>query len=575
MSWVFPTLANDSDSAAPSDSQATSIHFPPTVAAPIVSALNDSFRFNVEVCGVLLGTYVEKALVIAVHLPATSFALPERPDGVKTLLDEASNEPSLAAYKPVGWYLSRTSGELLPSASEIEFFKQFFPEMWQVILVLQPNNFGAARAQFFSPGSSDSVPRPISGEFLIQRPPYSGSRAISQPKEPAEPSQEWGIQSWAFIGLCGVISIGFWLWAAAPRPAKAPGHPTVAPVAPGQQRARTFSVSLYDNHGQLNVNWDHSAMLLLNVTGGLLRIESASFSKRITLTDIDLLQGSVILAHGHFQGAIKVSLEVFQADGRSAVENASVVGMPFADGLNPSSSPVDILSRAYRELENSVIEGRTLETDFQSVQPPPSHQLPSPEQIQSVKARLRPFVAPVRLEASSVVFPAIQPPPVNVTINLPAVPLIPDPVAPQPLPQQPKAPLIVPDQRTIRMKSGTIVWSGNLSRRGVLEIERDRASAGYLNRALPGVPISVEALPGEFTPDGLLARTADPQDTGAALEAASPENGWNAIRYTYDPKSARDISVLEPPTAQTGWLRLTLRSESRDHSVIILRWHLL
>jgi hypothetical protein len=143
------------------------------------------------------------------------------------------------------------------------------------------------------------------------------------------------------------------------------------------------------------------------------------------------------------------------------------------------------------------------------------------------------------------------------------------------LPQQTQAPLIVRGPRAIQMKSGTIVWSGNLSRRGVLEIERDRASAGYLNRALPGVPISVEALPGEFTPDGLLAHTADPQDTGAAREAASPENGWNAIRYTYDPKSARDISVLEPPTAQSGWLRLTLRSESRDHSVIILRWHLL
>jgi hypothetical protein len=316
-------------------------------------------------------------------------------------------------------------------------------------------------------------------------------------------------------------------------------------------------------------------MLLLNVTGGLLQIESASFSKRITLTDIDLLQGSVMLAHGPFKGAINVKLEVFQADGRSASENASVVGMPFADPLPLSSSPVDILSGAYRELENSVIEARTLETDFQSAQPLPSNQLQSPEKIQSAKAPLRPFVAPIRLEASSVVFPAIQPPAVNVTINLPAVPLIPDPVAPQALPQQPKAPLIVPDPRAIQMKSGTIVWSGNLSRRGVLEIERDRASAGYLNRALPGVPISVEALPGEFTPNGLLARTADPQDTGAALEAASPENGWNAIRYTYDPKSARDISVLEPPTAQTGWLRLTLRSESRDHSVIILRWHLL
>src|ERR1700676_4196811 len=98
MSWVFSTLANDSDSAATSDSQAASIHFPPTVAAPIVSALNESLRTNVEVCGVLLGTYVEKAIEIAVHLPATSSALLESPEAVTTLVDEASHEPSMTAY---------------------------------------------------------------------------------------------------------------------------------------------------------------------------------------------------------------------------------------------------------------------------------------------------------------------------------------------------------------------------------------------------------------------------------------------------------------------------------------------
>ena len=239
--------------------------------------------------------------------------------------------------------------------------------------------------------------------------------------------------------------------------------------------------------------------------------------------------------------------------------------------FSPFSSPADNLSRAYRELKELVSEATPVEMASVTVQPSLRDQVLPPEDVRATKVQLKPFVPPIRLEESSTAFPAIQPPLINVANNAIPPALISDPVLPQALPQQPSTLRIAPSATPL--KSGTIVWTGNLAKRGVLDIEGNRASTGYLNRALPGIPLRIEAYRGEFASDGLIAYTADPQSARGVLESAGPDNGWNTIRYTFDPKTAKDLSILEPPNVQTGWVHLTLRSEWRDHSVIIIRWH--
>jgi hypothetical protein len=74
-----------------------------------------------------------------------------------------------------------------------------------------------------------------------------------------------------------------------------------------------------------------------------------------------------------------------------------------------------------------------------------------------------------------------------------------------------------------------IIWSGQLERNGLVEINGPTASFGSLRGELPGVAVLVDI----------------------------------------DPK---DIGVAEAPSPQNGWKRLVLRSRNRKHSVVTIRW---
>jgi len=78
-------------------------------------------------------------------------------------------------------------------------------------------------------------------------------------------------------------------------------------------------------------------------------------------------------------------------------------------------------------------------------------------------------------------------------------------------------------------RSGVIIWSGQLERNGLVEINGPTASFGSLRGELPGVAVLVDI----------------------------------------DPK---DIGVAEAPSPQNGWKRLVLRSRNRKHSVVTIRW---
>jgi hypothetical protein len=119
--------------------------------------------------------------------------------------------------------------------------------------------------------------------------------------------------------------------------------------------------------------------------------------------------------------------------------------------------------------------------------------------------------------------------------------------------------------------SGRAIWTGRLERRGVVRIDGQRASVGHLSAPLPGAPAAFAVLPGELTPRGLRLYTADKRLAGRS-EPPGPQNGWNPTEYVWDPARAGEISVLEPPGEQNGWKGMILRSESRNYTVVVLRW---
>ena len=133
------------------------VEYSPRALDDIRLAVVDAFfslpRGGAEIGGILCGNWDGRQLTITdyaaldcEHAFGPSFALSPR--------DEARLGSLLAVtagngLRPVGWYHSHTRSEILLSDADQEIHRRFFPEAWQVALVLKPHTFHPTRAGIF------------------------------------------------------------------------------------------------------------------------------------------------------------------------------------------------------------------------------------------------------------------------------------------------------------------------------------------------------------------------------------------------------------------------------------------
>jgi hypothetical protein len=117
-----------------------------------------------------------------------------------------------------------------------------------------------------------------------------------------------------------------------------------------------------------------------------------------------------------------------------------------------------------------------------------------------------------------------------------------------------------------------LIWTGRLGRGQSVLINGSRASTGYLTGELPGVPVRISAHPAELSDNGMTVYTARAAAAQSGHEAPGPLNGWNPTTYALDPHRAARVLVTEPPSAQTGWRKLTLRSDEAPVAVVVIDW---
>jgi len=173
---------------------AFTIEYSPRALDDIRLAVVDAFfslpRGGAEIGGILCGdwdgeqlTITDYAALDCEHAFGPSFALSPR--------DEARLASLLAAsfgngLRPVGWYHSHTRSEILLSDADQEIHRRFFPEPWQVALVLKPHTFHPTRAGIFFRDSSGEIHGQASyAEFdlapLAVKPAPSGAPAKGEP----------------------------------------------------------------------------------------------------------------------------------------------------------------------------------------------------------------------------------------------------------------------------------------------------------------------------------------------------------------------------------------------------------
>ena len=80
----------------------------------------------------------------------TSFYFPTQEEAaLAETLKAWRGDAELAKMEPVGWYRAHTRSEILLSDADLVFYTRFFPQSWQVGLIVRPASFAATRGGFF------------------------------------------------------------------------------------------------------------------------------------------------------------------------------------------------------------------------------------------------------------------------------------------------------------------------------------------------------------------------------------------------------------------------------------------
>jgi proteasome lid subunit RPN8/RPN11 len=112
---------------------------------------------GVEIGGVLFGSRDGDRIHLAASRPlrseyayGPSFVLSRNDEqALDKLLEEAQTDPALSGTQPVGWYHSHTRSGVCLSEQDVTVYNRYFPEPWQIVLVLHPSQLGPTEAGFF------------------------------------------------------------------------------------------------------------------------------------------------------------------------------------------------------------------------------------------------------------------------------------------------------------------------------------------------------------------------------------------------------------------------------------------
>ena len=342
------------------------IDYAPRVLDDIRLAVMDAFfslpRGGAEIGGVLLGRQGGGKVTITGYLPlecehatGPSFNLSARDEANLSELLQ-----SLAGQHPgqhaVGWYHSHTRSEIFLSASDLAIHNRYFPEPWQVALVLKPHTFQPMRGGFFFRQEDGAIHAESSyGEFtLTPLPPRTSpevetaapvlpvppaapvdTRVAPRQKtagdipEPAaadrdpdgNPIPEFLIvneeHSWSRLKRILAVACGLALGCIAFQTRDL----WLAPVPVGLRATEA--------QGQIQIHWNANASKVRNAPGGLLEIlDGGDIPRAFALDQAHLQSGA--FTYVRRSERVDMTLALDQPNGNKIRESTTFLGSPQA-----------------------------------------------------------------------------------------------------------------------------------------------------------------------------------------------------------------------------------------------------
>lgn len=366
-------------------------------------AVDGLYRFRhggMEIGGVLFGEAAGDLIRLLAYRPlecehafGPRFVLSDRDRAnLKELLYAPRRQPELRGLEPVGWYHSHTRSGIELSPRDLEIYDSYFPQRWQIALVVRPDQYGPARGGFFF-RERDNTVRPDSSyeEFVTlprrHGPPREAALAAVAPEEPPEAEEllPGGPAPAAHPEPQPEEAV------AAPAPAReqrAPEIPSFARTLPRSGRrwlgavaaialaaAAAIGVEQYynlsappqplslwvaDMGGQLLIEWDRTAKPIRDAKSAALEIQDGKALVSMPLTGEQLREGSVDYVRR--ADIVDVRLRVVLR-GRTMEESIRFVGPPVRRGPGPEEAD---LTRQRDELKAEVdkLRGELAQKDW-------------------------------------------------------------------------------------------------------------------------------------------------------------------------------------------------------------------
>ena len=351
-------------------------------------AVTDAFfslpRGGAEIGGVLLGRFEDGRLVISdyaafdcEHAYGPSFVLSPPDQGRLTEVLSAHANPA-AGSRPVGWYHSHTRSEIFLSEADLEIHNRFFPEPWQVALVMKPHTFQPARIGFFFRQADGSIhaaasyredtlealpmrqipagvptappwndppqrnfrPAPVPGPVLqsaVAAAPPATAEAAAPPPGPApaelpvpkfvvaseSSARRWLVAGITIVAVLGVLGAAWQvrqMWLPRLLAAIRPAAPATA-AAP----APALGLHLIDHEGQLQIQWDRTSPTVRRASDAILEIADGGPLPIATQLDTAHLEAGSF-TYARTSEKVDVLLIVHQTEGPDVREVTSFLG---------------------------------------------------------------------------------------------------------------------------------------------------------------------------------------------------------------------------------------------------------
>ena len=371
------------------------------IRAAVCEGLQQLTHGGLEVGGVLFGARRDNSVRILTwrtisceHAQGPSLRLSPRDRiDLTRLLDVAKTDPDLAGLQPVGWFLSHARSDIFLSASDLEIYNGFFPESWQVTLVLRPTRSGPARAGFFAREADGTLKSESSYQDFALDPlrllppterhlpprrdvpgarPWTDQRSVPRaaPKpekvpdkaldKPSEKPPERVVEPPRFLEeKKRPQTRSKWLWAI-------PATLALLIVAvlfkdrllPGGNSG--FSFRAYNSGPAIQIEWDPGSASVLGARQASLEIKDGTETPHYSLTADQLRQGKMTyVPHG---GDVELRMTVSPASGAPVSEFARLVAPPSSPAPSSPTAPA-VSAAAKKEAPPAELEKMRAERD--------------------------------------------------------------------------------------------------------------------------------------------------------------------------------------------------------------------